>query len=187
MGGSGDGGGGTGENGGAGSDGGGTGGLGGTGGSTGGGRGGSAGAGGAPGTKCMGKPGAPGLTTRNIGGRNVLVHIPSTVDPNTGVPLLLVHHGFSMTGDAMRTLTGFQTIANREGFVVAFPTGTGNTWNVGTGACGGAALVSGTADDLAGLWPIVRPAVLARDPRYAGQDSAFCEAYAGNHYAPDLR
>ena len=37
------------------------------------------------------------------------------------------------------------------------------------------------------LWPIVRPAVVARDPRYAGDDAAFCEAYAGNRYAPDLR
>ena len=138
---------GAGGNGGAGVGGGGTGGSGDSGGGTGG-RGGSAGAAGAPGTKCTGKPGAPGLTTRSIGGHNVLVHIPSKVDPNTGVPLLLVHHGFLMDGEAMRTLTGYQAIADREGFVVAFPTGTGNTWNVGSGACGGAALVSGTADDV---------------------------------------
>jgi polyhydroxybutyrate depolymerase len=138
--------GGTAGNGGADDGGGGTGGSGDSGGGTGG-RGGSSGAGGAPGTKCTGKPGAPGLKARNVGGRNVLVHIPPTVNPNTGVPLLLVHHGYTMTGEAMRTLTGFQAIADREGFVVAFPDGVGNTWNVGTGACGGGALGSGTADD----------------------------------------
>jgi polyhydroxybutyrate depolymerase len=71
------------------------------------------------------------------------------LNPNVGAPLLLVHHGFLMDGEAMRTLTGYQAIADREGFVVAFPTGIGNTWNVGTGACGGGALVSGTSDDLA--------------------------------------
>lgn len=96
----------------------------------------------------MGKRGAPGLTTRTIDGHTVLVHIPTTVNPNSAVPLLLVHHGFLMDGEAMRTLTGYQAIADREGFVVAFPTGTGNTWNVGAGACGGAAIVNGTADDL---------------------------------------
>jgi poly(3-hydroxybutyrate) depolymerase len=48
----------------------------------------------------------------------------------------------------MRALTGYQAIADREGFVVAFPTGLGNTWNVSTGARSGAAIVAGTADDL---------------------------------------
>jgi hypothetical protein len=37
------------------------------------------------------------------------------------------------------------------------------------------------------LWPIVRPAVVALDPTYAGDDAAFCEAYGNNRYAPDLR
>ena len=37
------------------------------------------------------------------------------------------------------------------------------------------------------LWPIVRPAVVALDPTFAGDDDAFCEAYGNNRYAPDLR
>lgn len=37
------------------------------------------------------------------------------------------------------------------------------------------------------LWPIVRPAVVALDPTYAGDDAAFCDAYGNNRYAPDLR
>ncbi len=114
-----------------------------------GGDGGSAGTGGALIPTCTGKPGAPGLNARSIAGRNVLVHIPQSVDPNTGVPLLLVHHGYFMDGEAMRALTGFQAIADREGFAVAFPDGADTTWNVGAGACGAGALGSGTADDIA--------------------------------------
>ena len=35
------------------------------------------------------------------------------------------------------------------------------------------------------LWDAVRPAVVNADPRFAGDERAFCEAYGGNHYAPD--
>lgn len=38
-----------------------------------------------------------------------------------------------------------------------------------------------------GFWPVVRPAVIALDPKYAGDEAAFCEAYGNNDYAPDLR
>jgi hypothetical protein len=38
----------------------------------------------------------------------------------------------------------------------------------------------------AGLWPIVRPAVIALDPTYKGDEAAFCAAYGNNDYAPDL-
>lgn len=83
---------------------------------------------------------------------NVQVYIPQALDPNTPVPLLLVHHGLTMNGEAMRTITGFQEIADREGFAVAFPDGLANpfvsTWNAGTRLCGGADLASGKEDDL---------------------------------------
>jgi hypothetical protein len=36
------------------------------------------------------------------------------------------------------------------------------------------------------MWNAVRPALVAHDPTYKGDESAFCEAYAGNRYAPDL-
>ncbi|HMJ15062.1 MAG TPA: hypothetical protein VK524_26795 [Polyangiaceae bacterium] len=38
-----------------------------------------------------------------------------------------------------------------------------------------------------GFWPRVRRAVIALDPKYAGDEAAFCEAYGNNDYAPDLR
>lgn len=37
------------------------------------------------------------------------------------------------------------------------------------------------------LWGPVRPAVVAEDPRFRGDDTAFCAAYGAGGYAPDLR
>jgi len=37
------------------------------------------------------------------------------------------------------------------------------------------------------LWDAVRPALIAADPMFAGDEQAFCTAYGGNAYAPDRR
>jgi len=37
-----------------------------------------------------------------------------------------------------------------------------------------------------GMWEVVRPAVVAMDPTYAGDEAAFCQAYGAGDYAPDL-
>src|SRR4029079_2773541 len=37
------------------------------------------------------------------------------------------------------------------------------------------------------VWDAVRPAVIAADPRFAGDDAAFCAAYGANAYAPDAK
>jgi hypothetical protein len=39
----------------------------------------------------------------------------------------------------------------------------------------------------ANVWPSLRPAVVAADPVHQGNDSAFCQAYERNDYAPDLK
>lgn len=36
------------------------------------------------------------------------------------------------------------------------------------------------------VWPTMRPALIALDPTFAGDEKAFCEAYGNNAYAPDL-
>jgi CubicO group peptidase (beta-lactamase class C family) len=36
------------------------------------------------------------------------------------------------------------------------------------------------------LWDAVRPAVVQADPRFKGNEKAFCRAYGRNEYAPDL-
>lgn len=37
-----------------------------------------------------------------------------------------------------------------------------------------------------GMWNAARPALVALDEKYKGDEAAFCEAYANNRYAPDL-
>jgi hypothetical protein len=37
-----------------------------------------------------------------------------------------------------------------------------------------------------GLWKMVRPALVALDPMFMGDEAAFCEAYGNGNYAPDL-
>jgi hypothetical protein len=37
-----------------------------------------------------------------------------------------------------------------------------------------------------GMWELVRPALVALDPKYKGDETAFCEAYGSGSYAPDL-
>jgi hypothetical protein len=47
---------------------------------------------------------------------------------------------------------------------------------------------AGTGPDAPAIvWNAVRPAVVARDPQFAGDDAGFCQAYGSNGYAPDKR
>jgi hypothetical protein len=38
-----------------------------------------------------------------------------------------------------------------------------------------------------GLWAKIRPAIVALDPMYKGDEAAFCKAYGAGDYAPDLK
>jgi poly(3-hydroxybutyrate) depolymerase len=53
----------------------------------------------------------------------------------------------------MQSVTGFADVADEEGFVVAFPEGTGSLapWNVGPGVCAPGNLANGNGDDFAFL------------------------------------
>ena len=61
--------------------------------------------------------------------RTFSFYVPPRLRPNP--PLLLVLHGSMMTGKRMRADTGyaFDEIADREGFLVAYPNGYGGYWN----------------------------------------------------------
>lgn len=37
------------------------------------------------------------------------------------------------------------------------------------------------------VWRLVRPALVALDPVYAGDEAGFCAAYQRSEHAPDLR
>ncbi len=87
---------------------------------------------------CADVPAADGTVTLATpqGDRTTLVHHPASAGP--GAPLVLVLHGATGTAEGMRSLTGWDELAEREGVVVAYPEGLDWTWNAGT-CCGSSA------------------------------------------------
>ncbi|MCC6798022.1 MAG: prolyl oligopeptidase family serine peptidase [Candidatus Hydrogenedentes bacterium] len=77
---------------------------------------------------------APGTTRSAIEveglRRTFLLHIPTAVKAsNDKIPLVIALHPFTGTGASMERLTGFSAIADREGFLVAYPDGRQRVWN----------------------------------------------------------
>jgi polyhydroxybutyrate depolymerase len=66
--------------------------------------------------------------------RTYLVHVPSSYDDNMPIPLVIVLHGYTGTAEGMDTLTGFTTKSDEEGFIVVYPQGLVQRWNVGFGS-----------------------------------------------------
>ncbi|HMF33306.1 MAG TPA: PHB depolymerase family esterase [Candidatus Lokiarchaeia archaeon] len=75
----------------------------------------------------------------DVGGvqRQYILHVPPSYTGNTPVPLLLALHGGSGDAKQYESETGFDAIADAEGFVVVYPDGLGATeftlhaWNSG--------------------------------------------------------
>ncbi len=63
--------------------------------------------------------------------RTYIVHLPPKLTPDHPVPLLIALHGAGGQGRSMAGLTGFNAIADREGFIVAYPDGLNRGWNDG--------------------------------------------------------
>lgn len=61
--------------------------------------------------------------------RTYLLHIPAGFRANSRYPLLIAFHGGGGTGDTIMRLTGFSIVADREGFIVAYPDGINHQWN----------------------------------------------------------
>ncbi len=125
----------------------------------------------APSAGCSGKTALPGTTSRTLSldglTREYIVHIPTGVDANQPVPIVYVVHGWAMNGQAMFDQTKLADLADREGFVAVFPTGTGGALNVlaspwgvspaGATVCGSGALVDNKAsDDIAFMKAILK-------------------------------
>ncbi len=97
------------------------------------------------GPSCGLRAGGRGMTRRTImaGGleRSYIVYLPELVDPAEPVPLVIVAHGYTMSGEAMFNLTEYAGHADTEHIAVAFPDGqggpdsTGAPWNVGANVC----------------------------------------------------
>ncbi len=94
---------------------------------------------------CGMRGGMRGYTTRNatVAGLDRLYHVylPQAASPTTPMPLVIVHHGYTMSGEKMHEITDYEAIADAEGIAVAFPDGQGGAdslgapWNVGSNVC----------------------------------------------------
>lgn len=113
---------------------------------------------------CGVRTGQRGKTNRAVraGGidRTYIVYLPANLDPQAPVPLVFVHHGYTMSAQAMFDITGYPALADAEGIALAFPDGQGGPnsfgapWNVGTDNCpasGGSTPPSASGDDFAML------------------------------------
>lgn len=73
--------------------------------------------------------------------RSYILYIPDSVDLSQPVPLVIALHGGTGNGKIMMSTSGFNQVADDNGFIVAYPDGAGLledkilTWNVGT-CCG---------------------------------------------------
>ena len=81
-------------------------------------------------------PATSGIRTLQSGGleRTARVYIPASYKGTTAVPLVLSLHGFSSNAAQQESYSGWDTIADREGFIAAYPNGTGTPqrWYAGT-------------------------------------------------------
>lgn len=94
-------------------------------------------------------PSAPmplGETTRTLTHngreRSYNLYVPASLDWSQPVPVVLVFHGGTGNAESAIRMTGFNAVADRNGFLVVYPNGTGPlrddkflTWNGGT-CCG---------------------------------------------------
>jgi polyhydroxybutyrate depolymerase len=65
--------------------------------------------------------------------RDYCIHVPPSYDKNRSMPLVIALHGGGTTGKMTEILTlgGFNTLADRDGFVVVYPDGIGRHWDDG--------------------------------------------------------
>jgi polyhydroxybutyrate depolymerase len=77
----------------------------------------------------------PGERTESlsVGGQNrsYLLHVPAAYTGKTPVPVVFDFHGLGGNGVQQRNLSGWAAVADREGFIMVYPNGSSNAWNVG--------------------------------------------------------
>ncbi|MBD3648951.1 MAG: hypothetical protein HUJ31_16215 [Pseudomonadales bacterium] len=68
--------------------------------------------------------------------RDYLLHVPASVDSSIEVPLVISLHGAAMSPATQQWLTRWNEVADRHGFIVAYPSGTGipKVWSTSPGA-----------------------------------------------------
>jgi len=75
--------------------------------------------------------------------RQYILYVPELLPQDVQPPLVFVLHGFTQSAESIMNYSGFNAIADAEGFVLAYANGVGNGWNTNSGFPGGS-----TADDV---------------------------------------
>lgn len=88
------------------------------------------------------EPSDPVLPPRTIGpeARPARLFVPSDYDPDQSYPLVLMLHGFQVTGDLQNIVLGLRERVTPQGFVLIIPEGTRDSrnrpfWNAGPECC----------------------------------------------------
>lgn len=79
--------------------------------------------------------------------RTYRLYVPIFVKPGKPVPLVLVLHGARGHSEQIERISGFNAVADREEFAVAYPQGLDSIWNDGREPSLRRATKSATADD----------------------------------------
>ncbi|MCX6006361.1 MAG: dienelactone hydrolase family protein [Chloroflexi bacterium] len=66
--------------------------------------------------------------------RSYLIHLPASYDKSRQWPLVIILHGGGGEAWNMNPLTGFNALADKEGFIVIYPDAYEHNWNDGRGA-----------------------------------------------------
>jgi polyhydroxybutyrate depolymerase len=84
---------------------------------------------------CTGRTAVAGETNQTIqvGGtsRTYILHIPTGYSGKSPVPLVLDFHPLGGTGSGEKSLSGFAALSDSNGFIIAWPNGIDNAWNIG--------------------------------------------------------
>jgi polyhydroxybutyrate depolymerase len=85
----------------------------------------------------------PGQWNCTVDNRDVNVFVPNSYTGSTAVPLIVDMHGFTSNNDSQQNVSGWDTLASSQNFIVAYPQGVSNSWNAQGQCCG-----SSTANDV---------------------------------------
>lgn len=80
--------------------------------------------------------------------RTYLLHVPPGFQPSENPSLVLNFHGLTSTGAQQEFYSEMNAVADAERFVVAYPDGINNSWNLGLGQVDDYGFVSALIDDL---------------------------------------
>ncbi len=86
--------------------------------------------------------------------RSFILHVPAKLDAMKPLALVLDFHGASGSGSQQQGLSGWDKVADREGFLTVYADGTGGYWNVDDVCCGVAG--SSKVDDVGFARAIVK-------------------------------